>query len=234
MLPLAIAGALAVALVLVRVRRRGTLRREIERRGWGYRPRDDELARTWTMPPFAHLTSPADAHLPPPLRTVRVDEVITWSVGGSVAHSMTVTVTVGADQMAPTSTHHVVALHTRQRLPRTIVRAGIDVYVLPAYDGLQRVLEPKRWTRHGVMSVLSEDPDAAAALPLDRVAADLGADGQLHLVTDGDWIYAYRSGDANLWRIDQLVVTVQKLARGIRPTRWPDQNDASSFVYGAV
>lgn len=234
MLTFAIAGAVAAALVVVGIRRRGTLRREIERRGWGYRQRDDELAGTWTMPPFAHLASPADSHLPPPLRTVRVEEVITWSVAGSVAHSMVVTETAGVDQMAPTSTHHVVALHTRQQLPRTIVRAGVDVYVLPAYDGLHRVLEPKRWTRNGVMSVLSDDPDAAARLPLDRVADDLGIDGQLHLVTDGDWIYAYRSGSASLWRIDQMLVAVQKVARGIRPTRWPGEDDPSSYVYGAV
>ena len=67
-----------------------------------------------------------------------------------------------------------------------------------------------------------------------RKSADLGIDARVTVVTDGDWIYAYRPGRPSLHRIDTMITTVQKLARGIRPTRWPGPENPSSYVYGAV
>lgn len=232
MIKLAIAGAVAIAWVVLGLRRRGTLRREVARRGWRYVAQDDALARTWTMPPFAHLRSPADAQFPHPTRVVQVSEVVTFLESGSTAYSMLVSEGPGDGPSA--STHHLVALHTRQGLPRTIARAGIDVYVLPAYEGLHRVLEPKHWTRGGIISILSEDPDTARRFPFDRLTRDLSVDSALTVVADGDWIYAYRPGRPTLSRIDAMIVTVQKLARGIDGTRWPGPENPHANVYGAV
>lgn len=234
MLQLAIAGAVAAGVVIVQVRRRGTLKRRVEQRGWRYLERDDELASTWRMPPFAHVRTPGDPEIELS-RTVQVSEVATFTESGSTTHSMAVTeIERSGSEVVSSVTHHVVALHTRQQLPRTIARAGIDVYVLPSYEGLSRVREPVHRTRSGLVSILSEDPATARTLPFDRITNDLGIDARITVVTDGDWIYAYRPGKPHLHRIDSMMVVVQKLARAIRPTRWPGPDNPASYVYGAV
>lgn len=233
MIGLAVVGAIVVVSVVAWARRRGTFEREVAKRGWLYRPLDDELATTWTMPPFARLRTPNDFGGDPE-RVVRVSEVVTFVESGSTALSMMVTEGYPGEREDQVLAHHVVALHTRQGLPRTIARCGIDVYVLPAYEGLQRVREPVRRTRAGVVSILSDDPATATGLPFDRIAADLRIDSRLTVVTDGDWIYAYRPGPPHLFRLDSMIATVQKLARGIAPTRWPGPENPSSYVYGAL
>lgn len=234
MVPVAVVAALVAAAVLGWVRRRGTLQRGVLARGWDYRDRFDQLASSFTMPPFVHLPEPgeAESHVE---RWVRVTEVVTFIESGSIAHSMVVTDMLG-DTESPelVGSAHVVALHTRQRLPRTIVRAGIDVYELPTYEGLQRVLKPRHATPTGVLSVLSDDPGVAGMLPLDRVSQDLWSGGGLTLVTDGDWVYAFQPGAARLDAIDSMMVTVQKLARGYRGVRWPGPDAPGGQVYGAV
>lgn len=233
MIAAAVVGAIGVVSVVAWLRRRGTFEREVTKRGWRYQAHGDELATTFTMPPFVHLASFGDGDFMPS-RTVSVVDVVTFLVSGSTALSMTVTEVRHSDQQVlGTSTHHVVALHTRQGLPRTIARAGIDVYVLPAYEGLERVRDPELRIPGGRLALLSEDPGIAGTMPFDRLGRELALDRQLTVVTDGDWIYAYRPGAATVWRLDAMMVVVEKLARGIRPTRWPAPDSPAARVYGA-
>jgi hypothetical protein len=224
--------AIGVALAR-RLRASASLRDHAMSHGWAFQERDDELATTFTLPPFVDLPAPATPSIPPELRSVRVRDVARFAVARSQALAFTVDDVVGADETL-TTTYQVVALHTRQHLPRTMMRAGIDVYVLPSYDGMPRLREPRRRTRGGVLSIISAEPARAASLPFDALVRDLGLDHQLTIAADGDWMYAYRPAVPAPWRIEAMLTTLQKLARGIASPRWPSEEAPPSYVYGAI
>lgn len=230
MIKLAIGLAVAAIAIINRVRAHGAMRRHATANGWAYTPRADELAGPFTLPPFVALPSFGVAPMPESVRDRQVLDAVRFMVRGSVATAFTFVEGVG-DQLR---SHMVVALRTDQRLPRTMIRAGIDVYVLPAYEGMNRVTEPKIWVRNGILSILSEDPRATETLPVRAVRTDLELDQRMTFVADGDWLYAYRPGKVKPWRIEQMLRTLQVFARDVEQPRWPGPDEPTRYVYGAV
>lgn len=241
MLPLAIAGAVIVGAAVL-VARRKDVRGHALARGWDWRPRDDELPTTWTLPPFTELRSPH--HDPPPQRrSTYAENVCRFTVQGSTAMSMTLVETIygavperAGQRMDDSSVQrtHVVAIWTRQHLPRTMIRHGIDVYALPVHEGLHRVRDTGRVPGRGVLAVTSADPVLARTLPLRSIAQGLEAITSTTLVADGDWVYAYRPGDQQIRHVDVMIEVIERLARGVPGRRWPVLGESSSGVYGAV
>lgn len=99
--------------------------------------------------------------------------------------------------------------------------AGIDVYSLPLYQGMHRVREPQLPLRHGVVSIISEDPDRAAALPYETLARDVWRDHGLTFAADGDWIYLFRRGDPSAVQMESMLLALQRFARAIDHPRSP-------------
>lgn len=230
MIRVAIALAVVVIAIINRVWARGAMRRHATGYGWAYSPRADELAGPFTLPPFVALPSFGVTPMPESVREQQVRDAVRFMVQGSEATAFTFVETIADQQRS----HMVVALRTAQRLPRTMIRAGIDVYVLPAYEGMHRVTEPKVWVRNGLLSILSEDPRATETLPIRAVRTDLELDQRMTLVADGDWLYAYRPGRARPWRIEPMLRTLRVFARDVEQPPWPGPENPTRHVYGAV
>lgn len=215
----ALAVVAAAAGVVGGLRARGSMRRHAQAHGWLYSEQDDALAAAWTLPPFAHPPAPGDLDTGPVRRNARMRQVARFVVEGSEAAALTFEHTHGD----VVNRYQVAALRTGQGLPRTMLRAGIDAFVLPGYAGLHRVREPRVQVRNGVLAVLSEDPRAVETLPVRSVA-------------DGDWLYAYRPTPGPPWRAEAMIDVLRRFARAVGEPRWPreDPGAPSTYVYGAV
>lgn len=228
----ALAVVAAAAGVVGGLRARGSMRRHAQAHGWLYSEQDDALAAAWTLPPFAHPPAPGDLDTGPVRRNARMRQVARFVVEGSEAAALTFEHTHGD----VVNRYQVAALRTGQGLPRTMLRAGIDAFVLPGYAGLHRVREPRVQVRNGVLAVLSEDPRAVETLPVRSVSGDLAVDRQLTVVADGDWLYAYRPTPGPPWRAEAMIDVLRRFARAVGEPRWPreDPGAPSTYVYGAV
>lgn len=228
-IPLVVVGVVAGAALARKFLSTPPMRKHAEARGGSFQERSDELATTFTLPPFVDLPEPAAVL--PAYRPVRVFDVAQFATSGSQTMAMRVEVSDGS---AEPPTYQVVALHTRQHLPRTMVRAGIDVYVLPGYEGMHRIRTPKRWVRGGILSIISAEPDRAADLPYDAISRGLAEDRMATFVADGDWLYVFRPGAPATWRIAPMLVTLEQFARAIENPPWPTGEGPPSYVYGQV
>ncbi len=129
-----------------------------------------------------------------------------------------------------------VPLALTKRLPRTMLRRGPDVYVLPSYDGLRRIRDPRITAGGSVLAIISEDADAVQILGLEEASDILGQPGlrKATLVADGDWIYVYLSGVQRPARIGAMLDAIDQLARAVPGRRWPIPGETHTSVYGAV
>lgn len=228
-IPVVVAGVVVGAALVRKFLTTPTMRKHAETHGWAFQGRDDELATTFTLPPFVDLPEPATVL--PAFRPARVLDVARFPTSGSQTLAMRVEL---GDAGSEPPTFQVVALHTRQHLPRTMVRAGTDVYVLPGYEGMHRIRTPKRWVRGGLLSIISAEPDRASDLPYEAISRALAEDRQLTFVADGDWLYVHRPGVPAPWRIAALLVTLEQFARAIEDPAWPSDEGPPSYVYGQI
>lgn len=227
----------AVVVEVIRRARNANVARYARARGWDYVERDDELGSTWTLPPFVDLRTPLAPGVASPENRPRpvVRDVLRFHVDGSPAlsfqHDVISHVGDSSIQM-----NHVVAIWTRQGLPRTVVRQGIDTYEVPAYEGLQRVREPKVRTRAGELAIVSEDPDAVATLGLEEIAPWFELTGRISratLMTDGDWVLLVRSSGQSSSAIEPMVDFLRRFARDLPGGEWPIPSEVPD-VYGAI
>lgn len=233
--PIAIvAGAVVATATVMRLRARRDVRVHATRNDWIHVERDDDLASTWSLPPFVRLRSPSTAAEYRP--TIEIHDVSRFGLQGALALAFEAVVAMTDGGDTTRVSYQVVAIRTYQGLPRTMVRRGPDVYELPSYEGLGRVREPRIAARNGVLSVVSEDPDAVRHLGLREIAdyADAWGLGRATLVADGDWIYVFVDGGQRARRIEPMLDAVARLARAVPGKQWPVPGETHTSVYGAV
>jgi hypothetical protein len=230
--PLVIAGVIAAAAIVRKVASRASTNSRAATEDAVPQQHDDELVGLFTLPPFVDLPAPGHLTDSATPRRVDVQDLSRFWVRGSKALACTLETFAGGSLEGVA--YQVVALHTRQQLPRTMIRAGIDVYSLPAYEGMVRLREPAPTLRRGVMAIVTTAPTEAAGLPFDSLASDLSLDPQLTVALDGDWLYAYRGGPLQRWRIEPILLTLQRFARAVENPPWPRADETRPYIYGQV